>query len=105
VHGPYGVAIYDRNSSNRPDEEYHQGVNQLHPFIKSLPGFLSVTYYNVDELDYHFVIAFSDEPSTDNAVEKLRNIMSSVAPDAKISKAEVVPGELVDKILASEIHN
>lgn len=101
MHGPYGIAYYRRNTTNMPDEEIEQAVRtQLHPLIKSLPGFRSVMYYNIDELEYYFVISFVDEASTDSALQQLQALAESTG--AKVSKAEVVTGELVDQMIAGE---
>jgi hypothetical protein len=99
MHGPYGIAVYLRNTDNKPDEVHEQAVKEFHPFLKTLPGFVSVIYYNVDELDYHIVISFSDEASTDSAIEILRNILK----EGKVSKAEVATGEFVDQVLEGKI--
>jgi hypothetical protein len=103
MHGPFGIEVYIKNSVNKSDEVYEQGVKEIHPFLKSLPGFVSVTYYNLDELDYRIVISFSDESTTDQAVEILQNTLKDINPDAKVSKAEVVLGEFVDQVLAGKI--
>jgi hypothetical protein len=103
MHGPFGIEVYIKNTVNKSDEEYEQGVKEIHPFLKSLPGFVSVTYYNVDELDYRIVISISDEASTDQAVEILRNSLKDINPDYRVSKAEVVLGEFVDQVLAGII--
>lgn len=102
MHGPYGVAFYAKNTSGRPDADIEKDVLQnIHPLLKSLAGFQSVVYYNVDEMDYYFVISFADEASTDQALEKLKGLAAS-EPGARVEKAEVVTGELVDRLLAGE---
>lgn len=103
MHGPFGIEVYSKNTTNKSDEEYEQVVRDLHPFLKSLPGFESVIYYNVDLMDYRIVLSMSDESATDQAVEILRDMLKDIDPEAKVSKAEVVSSELVDQILAGII--
>jgi hypothetical protein len=101
MHGPYGIVLQFRNIDKQPDVEIERETIETHQFIKSLPGFRSVMYFNIDEEFYTAAISFDTEEAVDNALAQVGPIVAAKRPHATVSKAELVPGELVDYEMAN----
>ena len=102
MHGPYGVVIRYRKPSNISDSDIEKSVGESHKMIKSIPGFRSVLYFNVNEEDYAVAVAFYTEKAADDAIEPIRERVQARIPEAVVSKAEVAPGDFVDEFIAKD---
>ena len=101
MHGPYGIVIRFRRPPNLPEDAVEKATAEAHFAYKALPGFRSVTYFNINEEEYTAAIAFYTERAADNALEPIRKAVLSKIPDAVVSKGEVVPGDFVDELVAN----
>jgi hypothetical protein len=102
MHGPYGIVINFRKPSSLTDQDVEKAADRAHRILKTLPGFRSVVYFNVNEEDYGVAISFYTQKATDDALESIRQQVQAAYPNAVVSKGEVVPGEFVDEFIAKE---
>ncbi len=100
MHGPYGIVVHFRKPSNISDEVAEKGTLEAHLLYKSLPGFRSVVYFNINEEEYTAAISFYTEKAASNALEPVRKGVLARIPNAVVSKGEVAPGEFVDEFIA-----
>jgi hypothetical protein len=95
MHGPYGIVLQYDNTSNTSDQEIEKRAIAFHQLIKSLPGFRSAMYYNINEQHYCAAFSFETEPATDSALEIVRPVLAAKIPNMTLVKTEVVPGDII----------
>ncbi len=101
MHGPYGIVIRFRKPEGLTDADVEGPTVEAHRFYKTLPGFRSAMYFNIDEEEYTAAVSFFTEETADSALEVIRGRVLAVLPHASVVKSEVVPGESIDEFIAT----
>ena len=79
------MVIRYRRPSNLSDSDIEKAVGESHKMYKSIPGFRSIQYFNINEEDYVVAIAFYTEKAADNATELIRMCVKARIPQALVS--------------------
>jgi hypothetical protein len=100
MHGPFGIVIHFKRPAIISEQDVEKFTGEAHSAFKTLPGFRSVVYFNINEEEYTAAVSFYTEKAASNALEPIRNRLLPMIPAAIVSRTEVVPGEFVDEFIA-----
>lgn len=101
MNGPYGIVIRFTRPTNIGDSEVEKTAQEVHKIYRSLPGFRSVMYYNIDEKEYAVVLAFFTRKSAEDALDPISKSVKGRVPDVSVSMAAVSTGDFVDEVIAT----